>query len=149
MENKRFEIKGFKDHRKFARTGYLLGIFLFSFIIYGDYDEGQFGSTNLLFLAFVVLYTLRLFFPQICFAKVYIAFMNGKIFYKIGDFVFKQREVSIPDIQDIKIFESAIFVKRRDSEVKISLIPFSDELKQKIRQSFEELQQELKESHNE
>ena len=143
MENKRFEIKGFKDHRKFGQFSYMFGIFIFSFLVYSKYYYGEWEPVANLFVFLILIYSLRLLYPKKCFQRIFVDFKDDKIYYHVTGFSFKARVISISEIQEIKTFESAIYIKRRDSEIKMSLIPFSIDLKDNIRAYFEELNKEI------
>ena len=144
MENKRFEIKGYNDHRKFSQFSYLFGIFIFALLAYTRYYDGNWDPISNIFVVLILLYAFRLFFPKVCFQKVFVAFGNNQITYQVKGFSFKQRKIPISDIEDIQTFESAIFLKRKDFETRISLIPFSDKLRADIVSAFESLQKEIK-----
>ena len=143
MNNEKFEIKSYKDHRTVNKIGYLLGIFLFTFMAYTKYYDGEWEPITNLFVILVMVYTLRLFFPQVCFHKVFIEAKDNIINYQLSGFSFKTKTIFVSHIQDIIIFESAIFLKVSDLEIRLSLIPFSNELKEDIGVYFEELKKEI------
>ena len=143
MNNEIFQIKSYKDHRTVNKIGYLVGIFLFAYMAYTKYYDGEWDPITNLFVILIMVYSLRLFFPQVCFHKVFIEIKNNRINYQLSGFSFKTKTISISHIQDIIIFESAIFLKVNELEIRLSLIPFSNDLKTEIGLCFEELKKEI------
>ena len=146
MENKKFEIQGFKDHRRFSQFSYLFGVFVFSFLAYAKYYDGKWEPIANIFVVLILLYALRLFLPKICLQKVFVTFKDQKIFYQVKGFSLKTRQILVSDIKDIQTFESVVFIKQEHAEIRISLIPFSDQLRADIVLAFESLKKEIEDA---
>ena len=143
MNNREFRIKSYKDYRTLNKIGFLVGIFLFSLMAFIKYYDGNWDLLSYLFVLLVLVYTLRLFFPNKCLKKVYISIIDYEIRYQLTGFSLKPRKIDIRHIQSVSVFESAIFLKVRGLEIRLSLIPFSDELKNEIGIYFKELRTEI------
>jgi len=107
------------------------------------YYDGEWDLLSNLFVLLVLVYTLRLFFPSKCFKKVFIDIKDNDIKYQLTGFTLKYGKIHISHIQDITIFESAIFLNVSNLEIRLSLIPFSNELRNEIRIYFEDLKNEI------
>ena len=145
MENKRFEIRRYKDYSRSYKMQYYLGAFIMLLLSYAKIYDGDFHWLLVGFLLIFILMTLRLFVPKICWQKSHVSFSNHKISYLVNESIGGTTHIKYSDIKSVELGQNVMFIYtgHKNRKRKVSLKPFSDELRLQIKENFRSIQKEI------